>query len=117
VRSRRAGCACARPLKLIVMRHSAITLILALAGGVCHGQTTSAVITKEEATRIALTAAGCKKSDDCIAKGRLDRNQWVFVITFVEGRDAAGKPIVKPGGWMGITLDFQGHVMNRMPGE
>lgn len=99
------------------MRHSAVALILALAAGVGHGQAAAAGISKAEATRIALTAAGCKKPEDCIASGRLDHDKWVFVIVFIEGRDAAGDFLTKPNGWTEITVDSQGHVIGRMPGK
>jgi hypothetical protein len=99
------------------MRHSAVALILALAAGVGHGQATAAEISKAEATRIALTAAGCKKPEGCIASGRLDHDNWVFVIVFIEGRDAAGDFLTKPNGWTEITVDSQGHVIGKMPGK
>jgi hypothetical protein len=117
VRAWRAIQFCRWPLKLIVMRHSAAVLLMGLAGGLCQGQETSAVITKEAATRIALAAAGCKTSEDCIADGRLDHTKWVFIVTRVTGRDAAGKPQTIPGGWTGIILDAQGHVIDKQPGE
>jgi hypothetical protein len=106
-----------RPLKLFVMRHSLATLLLALSVGVCHSQTASAVITKEEATRLALAAAGCKNPANCIARGYFKNDQWIFSITFVESRDASGNPLIRPGGWMGITLDAKGNVVEKMPGE
>jgi hypothetical protein len=91
--------------------------LLALAGALCHAQAAAKPISKEVATQIALSAAGCKKGDDCIAKGHLNHGQWVFVVTFVAARDASGNPLVAPGGWMGITLDSNGNVVEKMPGE
>ena len=99
------------------MRHSCAVVLsaAALVGSPCHAQ--SPAITKEAATRIALATAGCKKTDDCIAKGRFDHGKWIFSVTYVSGRDAKGEPLIKPGGWMGVTLDSQGHVIDTMPGE
>ena len=114
---RRLAGASGRPLNLTVMRHSVAALILALSAGVCHGQTTSAEITKEEATRIALAAAGCKNPTNCIARGYFKNHQWIFSITFVDSWDASGKPLIRPGGWTGITLDSKGHVIDKMLGE
>jgi hypothetical protein len=116
-RRRRPSGVVVRPLNFTVMRHSAVALILALAAGVGHGQGTAAEITKAEATRIALTAAGCKKAEDCIASGRLDHDKWVFVIVFIEGRDAAGDFLMKPNGWTEVAVDSQGHVIGKMPGK
>ena len=98
-------------------RASVVALILALAAGVSHGQATAAGISKAEATRIALTAAGCKKPEGCVASGRLDHDKWVFVIVFIESRDAAGDFLTKPNGWTEITVDSQGNVLGRMPGK
>jgi hypothetical protein len=99
------------------MRHSAVALLLALVAGVGHGQATPAEITKAQAKRIALTAAGCKKPEDCIASGRLDHDNWVFVILFIEARDAAGDFPTKPNGWIAVTVDSGGHVIGRMSGK
>lgn len=93
------------------------SVCMALAAGVGLGQAIAAEVTKAEAKRIALTAAGCKKPEDCIASGRLDHDKWVFVIVFIEGRDAAGDFPTKPNGWTQVTVDSQGHVLGRMPGR
>lgn len=87
-------------------------------GSVCWGEQAAIPISKEKATQIALAAAKCKRPQDCIATGRLNKlNNWVFVISFVKARDAAGNPLIAPGGWMGITVDPAGHVIDTMAGE
>ena len=53
----------------------------------------------------------------CIAKGSLSKNNWVFVISFVRARDGAGNPLIAPGDWVGITVDPEGHVIDRMAGD
>jgi hypothetical protein len=88
-----------------------------LLGGMCWGQQAAAPISKEKATQITLAAAKCMKSQDCIAKGSLSKNNWVFVISFVRARDGAGNPLIAPGDWVGITVDPEGHVIDRMAGD
>ena len=100
-------------------RHRRVALpgVLLLLWSISYGQAPPPGISLEAATRVALTAAGCKKPRDCIAKARKDKTNWMFVITYVEGRDAAGNPLTRAGGWVGITVDSTGHVIDKMPGD
>jgi hypothetical protein len=103
--------------KCLRLRRCAPALISVLAAGVGHGQATPAEITKADAKRIALAAAGCKKPEACIANVRLDHDKWVCVIVFIEGRDAAGDFLTKPNGWTEVTVDSRGHVIGNTPGK
>jgi hypothetical protein len=101
----------------LLRSYVALGMALLLLRGICYSQSPPAGISKAEATRVALAAAGCKKPQDCIANGRKDKANWVFVITYVAGHDAAGEPLTKPGGWMGVTVDPNGHVIDKMQGD
>jgi hypothetical protein len=92
VRARRTRVPGTRALKFKVSRPKGSAAVLFLVCSACYGQEPPAEITKDEATRIALEAAGCKKPQDCVAKGRFDKNKWVFVVSYVTGRDVSGKP-------------------------
>lgn len=73
-------------------------------------------ISEEQARAIALAAAGCDARRECVVKGSFSDGQWVFIVSFVRSRDAEGKPRFAPGGFVGITLDAKGRVIDRMPG-
>lgn len=98
------------------MRHRAwlagIVLVVTL---LAHAQV-PAPITEEKAKEIALKAAGCRTASDCEIRGGLKDGKWVFVVWFVYSRDPQGQPRLTPGGWMGITIDPYGEVLDRMPG-
>jgi len=76
----------------------------------------AAEISQRDAIAIALREAGCKKAADCEVRGGLKGGRWVFVVWFVMGRNPDGSPQFAPGGWVGLTLDAQGEVIDRMPG-
>jgi len=76
----------------------------------------AAEIAKAEAVAIALREAGCRKAQDCDVRGGLKDGKWVFVVSFVMGRNADGSPQFAPGAWVGITINAQGEVIDRMPG-
>lgn len=76
----------------------------------------AARITHDDAIAIALREAGCSKPEECDVRGGLTEGGWRFVVWFVTGRNADGSPQFTPGGWMGITLNEQGEVVDRMPG-
>jgi len=76
----------------------------------------AADLSKAEAIAIALREAGCRKAPDCEVRGGLKDGKWVFVVWFVTGRNTDGSPQFTPGGWVGLTLDGQGEVIDRMPG-
>jgi uncharacterized SAM-binding protein YcdF (DUF218 family) len=97
------------------MRHSLIAGLLLLAASTCIAQS-SQKITEEEARAIALKAAGCRSAEACVVLGGLQKGNWVFVVSFVMGRDAKGEPLFAPGGHVGITVSPEGKVIERMPG-
>ena len=76
----------------------------------------AAEISQANATAIALREAGCRKAEDCVVRGGPKDGKWVFVIWFVMGRNADGSPQFSPGGWVGLTLNAQGEVIDRMLG-
>ncbi|MCB1906099.1 MAG: hypothetical protein KDH15_01920 [Rhodocyclaceae bacterium] len=76
----------------------------------------SPAIGKARAIDIARDAAGCKSVDVCVLRGGLDAGRWVFVVSFVAGRDADGRPRFVPGGFVGSTVGRDGRVDDRMPG-
>ncbi|HEY5761905.1 MAG TPA: hypothetical protein VIS73_01715 [Rhodocyclaceae bacterium] len=73
-------------------------------------------ITEDKARAIALAAAGCDAKRDCVVKDSFTDGQWVFIVSFVHSRDDEGKPRFMPGGFVGITFDAEGKVIDRMPG-
>ena len=90
-----------------------LLLVVALAYAV---PAIAADISKADAVVIALREAGCRKAEDCEVRGGLKDGKWVFVIWFVMGRNQDGSPLFAPGGFVGITLNAQGVVIDRMPG-
>ena len=76
----------------------------------------SAEISKGDAVAIALREAGCRKAEDCDVRGGMKDGKWVFVVWFVMGRNSDGSPQFAPGGWVGLTLNANGEVIDRMPG-
>jgi hypothetical protein len=76
----------------------------------------AAAISKGDAVAIALREAGCRKSKDCDVRGGLKDGKWVFVVWFVMGRNPDGSPQFAPGGWVGLTLNGKGDVIDRMAG-
>lgn len=98
----------------LVIYGQAVLLVVALG---CFGQANSYEgISEEEARAIALASAGCRKPENCLARGRLKDGNWIFVVSFIMGRDRNGEPLVAPGGWIGITINSKGKVIDRMPG-
>ena len=73
-------------------------------------------VTETEARAIALAAAGCKRPEDCVVQGGASGKRWVFTVSYVKGRHPNGEPILMPGGWVGITVNSKGKVIDRMPG-
>lgn len=76
----------------------------------------SADITEHEARAIALRNAPCPRADSCEIRGGWQDGKWVFVVSFITGRTADGKPQFTPGGWIGITVNRAGEIINRTPG-
>jgi len=76
----------------------------------------SAEISKGDAVAIALREAGCRKPEECDVRGGLKDGKWVFVVWFVMGRNPDGSPQFAPGGWVGLTLNAKGEVIDRMAG-
>ena len=76
----------------------------------------SVAMTNDGAVAIALREAGCGRASDCVVRGGRKEGKWVFVVWFVTGRNADGSPQFTPGGWIGLTLDAQGTVLDRTPG-
>ena len=90
---------------------------LAIVAMLAYSATSDAVeISKDDAVAIALREAGCRKAVDCDVRGGLKDGNWVFVVWFVVGRNADGSPQFVPGGWIGLTLNAQGEIIDRMPG-
>ena len=75
-----------------------------------------ALVDAARAQQIALAAAGCNASRDCVVKGGFSEGQWVFIVSFVHSRDTDGKPRFMPGGFVGVTVSADGRVIDRMPG-
>ena len=92
---------------------AAFLLIVALSYSV---PTLAAEISRAEAVAIALREAGCRKAVDCDVRGGPRDGKWVFVVWFVIGLNADGSRQFTPGGWVGITLNAQGVVVDRMSG-
>ena len=111
-----SGYLAARPLSSSVMRQITSLIALALLLAPFQGQAASTVISKEHATRIALQAAGCKRSADCVVRGRFERDRWVFVVSYVTGHNAKGEPMFTPGAWTGVTIGANGEVIETVPG-
>jgi len=92
---------------------AALVFVIALTYPV---RSVAADISKTEAVAIALREAGCRKAEDCDVRGGLKDGKWVFVVWFVKGRNADGSPQFVPGGWVGLTLNAKGEVIDRMLG-
>jgi len=92
---------------------AAFVLIAALA---YSAPSIAAEISKADAVAIALREAGCRKVEDCDVRGGLKNGNWVFVVWYVMGRNADGSPQFAPGGWLGLTLNAQGEVTDRLLG-
>ena len=92
---------------------AALALVVALIYAV---PSIAADISKADAVVIALREAGCRKAEDCDVRGGLNDGKWVFVVWFVMGRNPDGSPRFAPGGFVGLTLNAQGVVIDRMPG-
>ncbi len=94
-------------------RIATFMLVVALAYAV---PCTAAEISKSDAVDIALREAGCRKAEDCDVRGGMKDGKWAFVVWFVMGRNSDGSPQFAPGGWVGLTLNANGEVIDRMPG-
>ena len=92
---------------------AAFVLVVAFAYAV---PSMAADISRADAAAIALREAGCRKPVDCDVRGGLKDGKWVFVVWFVMGRNPDGSPQFAPGGWVGLTLNSQGVVIDRMLG-
>ena len=78
--------------------------------------TIAAKISKADAIAIVLREAGCREPEDCDVRGGLEKGNWIFTVWFVTGREADGSPKFTPGAWLGLTLNANGKVIDRMPG-
>lgn len=93
-------------------------LVLAAAlPGIANAQTSAAAVSEARAQEIAREAAGCKTVEDCVLRGGWRDGKWIFVVSFVAGRDPAGNPLFAPGGFIGITVGRDGQILDRMPGS
>ena len=101
------------PLVGAMPKIAAFLLIVTLA---YSAPSRAAEISRADAVAIALREAGCHKAEDCDVRGGLKDEKWVFVVWFVMGRNADGSTQLAPGGWVGLTLNAQGVVIDRMPG-
>ena len=97
----------------VMPKIATFVLIVALA---CSAPSMAADVSRADAVAIALREAGCRKAEDCDVRGGIKDGKWVFVVWFVMGRNADGSPQFAPGGWVGLTLNAQGVVIDRMPG-
>jgi hypothetical protein len=68
------------------------------------------------AREIAERAAGCGPIVPCETRVRFDNDKWVTVVSIIHGYRDNGKPIMKPGSWIGITIDQQGKIVDKLPG-
>lgn len=73
-------------------------------------------IDEAEAMRIAENAAGCGPNRPCQSRTYLKDGRWITVVSFIYGVRDDGQPILKPGGWVGIAVDEDGKVVEKMPG-
>jgi hypothetical protein len=96
-----------------VQKIAAFLLLVALA---YSAVSIAAQISRADAVAIALREAGCPKIENCDVRGGLKDGKWVFVVWFVMGRDADGSPQFAPGGWVGLTLNAEGVVIDCTPG-
>jgi hypothetical protein len=80
-----------------------------------YGEEPQAPITQEAAKDIALSVAGCKESDHCVANGKFSEGAWVFTVLRLPPPDATGKPSKGQGGFIAVKLDAQGHLVKRIP--
>jgi len=103
------------PLGLGVMRKIVAIVVLVLSALACDAYAASATITRQKATHIALVAAGCKKSNDCVVHGNFQNGKWVFVVSYVR-HDSRGRPIIIPGDWIGVSISPEGQVLEKVPG-
>lgn len=76
----------------------------------------SEAITQAVAENIAREAAGCDAARECVLRGGWRDGKWIFVVSFVAGRDPAGNPLFVPGGFIGVTVSRDGRVVDVMPG-
>ena len=67
--------------------------------------------------KIAEEAAGCDSGKSCETRARLEKGQWILIVSTIYGRRENGEPIFKPGGWVGFTIDQEGKIVNRTPGR
>ncbi|MGH3427883.1 MAG: hypothetical protein ACRDQZ_10005 [Mycobacteriales bacterium] len=93
------------------MRRKLFAPALLLATAVSFAQTPADVISKKSATALAWASASCEKMPDCIIRSHLHNENWVFIVTLVEGHDSSGAPIV--GRSLRITFDPVGHVIGK----
>jgi hypothetical protein len=68
------------------------------------------------AREIAEKEAGCGSAQSCQTRARLDKDRWVMVVWFIYGYRENGEPILKPGGWVGITVNQDGKITEKLPG-
>jgi len=93
-----------------------IATFLLIAALVYPAASMAAEISRSDAVAIALREAGCRTAENCDVRGGLKDGKWVFVVWFVMGRNADGSPQFAPGGWVGLTLNAHGVVIDRMLG-
>lgn len=74
-------------------------------------------IDEAAAIRIAEQASGCGPSRPCQSRTYLKDGKWITVVSFIYGLRDSGEPIFKPGGWVGITVDEDGKVVDTAPGR
>ncbi|MEW6329986.1 MAG: hypothetical protein AB1560_00860 [Pseudomonadota bacterium] len=68
------------------------------------------------AREIAEKEAGCSSAQPCQTRARLDKDRWVMVVWFIHGYRENGEPVLKPGGWVGITVSQDGKITEKVPG-
>jgi hypothetical protein len=95
---------------------SKIAALLLFVASAYSAPSMAVEISRADAVAIALREAGCRKDENCDVRGGLKDGKWVFVVWFVMGRNADGSPQFAPGGWVGLTLNVEGVVIDRMLG-
>lgn len=92
------------------MRRLFIVLLLSVAPSMGWA------IDEPTARKIAEEAAGCGPKQPCQTRARFEKGNWLLVVWFVYGFRENKEPILKPGGWVGITVNQDGKVVEKVPG-
>ena len=88
-----------------------------LAIGLVLISTPAFSISETEAILLAKELSGCGEVKKCQIRAQLKNDQWIMIVSTIYGYRQNGKPVFKPGGWVGFTLSQEGKLLHKMPGR